>query len=342
MFFFKVNDWGYQMKKTIVLCIFISFLLVLSSCNKMKEEEYHVMRLSPPDTQIEDNYCIVEYGTVTESVKLRVNLVSSEESSLCFQTSGVKFDRFYAKEGDVVKKGQLLARLDCKDYIDERNTTIYEIQRIEIRLQELNNLYLQNCFTEKEYQKENKQLLSQKKICQQKVDELNRYIDERSIYADIDGVIRSFADINYNTVSNTANVIYKIYGGDFYYSAKVSDESGLIPGQIYNIVIDNINYSVELKDITPNQTNNYTVLFCAPTGNNDLNRFGEVSYVVKERENVLYIEAKAVVKVNDEYYVYFRTEDGTLNAKAIEIDEQVGKYYVIKEGLKEGDEIICN
>lgn len=67
---------------------------------------------------------------------------------------------------------------------------------------------------------------------------------------------------------------------------------------------------------------------------------GEITILVEEKENVLYIPKNAVTLVNDKKIVYVENEDGIRSVKYIETGMETGKEVEVISGLKEGDHII--
>ena len=87
-----------------------------SGCGLIQEEEaYHVMQVEDSEEEETIGTAIVMRGDLTLENDVLASCQAEEKSNLSFAVSGEKYDVINAREGDHVKKGQLLAQLDCKD-----------------------------------------------------------------------------------------------------------------------------------------------------------------------------------------------------------------------------------
>ena len=94
------------MKKVL---IYIFIILVLAACGKKKEEVQ--VKEKPRSVR----YIVAENKTSEFKRIFAGNIISETESNLSFRVSGTIIKK-YAKLGDYVKKGQVLAELDNEDY----------------------------------------------------------------------------------------------------------------------------------------------------------------------------------------------------------------------------------
>ncbi|WP_321328723.1 efflux RND transporter periplasmic adaptor subunit [uncultured Ilyobacter sp.] len=112
--------------KKILISIFI--ILVLAACGKEKEQEVQVKE-KPRSVR----YIVAEDKTSEFQRVFAGNIISETESNLSFRVSGTIIKK-YAKLGDYVKKGQVLAELDNEDYkLEVENATAqYESSRAKL------------------------------------------------------------------------------------------------------------------------------------------------------------------------------------------------------------------
>ena len=59
------------------------------------------------------------------------------------------------------------------------------------------------------------------------------------------------------------------------------------------------------------------------------------------RENVLYVPQQCVFEKDEQYFVFMTDDNQARIAREIQVDEILGGYVIVKEGLNEGDEIIA-
>lgn len=67
---------------------------------------------------------------------------------------------------------------------------------------------------------------------------------------------------------------------------------------------------------------------------------GEVTILVEDKKDVLYVSKGSVTLVNDKPVVYVEDENGIRNACYIETGIETDKYVEVTDGLKEGDKVI--
>lgn len=91
--------------KTIHFIIIAGITLTVISCKEKKSEI--VKNINDIPVQLSD----VRTEDIENSVTIYGTLTTLEEAKLSFKTAGI-INRIYAKEGDIVHKGQLLAELD--------------------------------------------------------------------------------------------------------------------------------------------------------------------------------------------------------------------------------------
>ena len=122
------------MKKIPILSFLIISLLV--SCGKKQE---------PKKALIEDDIVAVKLADVsqansTEVLKASGLVASLEEARLSFKTGGI-IERIYVKEGQNVRKGQLLATLNLTEINAQVQQANENVQKSERDLKRLTNLY---------------------------------------------------------------------------------------------------------------------------------------------------------------------------------------------------------
>ena len=67
---------------------------------------------------------------------------------------------------------------------------------------------------------------------------------------------------------------------------------------------------------------------------------GSVNVVLDQREDVLYVDRKAVKTADGKYFVYMLDENGLRTRKEITTGLETGNYVEIVSGLTEGDSVI--
>ncbi|WP_319370410.1 efflux RND transporter periplasmic adaptor subunit [uncultured Ilyobacter sp.] len=114
--------------KKVLISIFI--ILVLAACGKEKDQE--VQREKKPRSV---RYIVAEDKNSEFQRVFAGNIISETESNLSFRVSGTIIKK-YAKLGDYVKKGQVLAELDNEDYKLEVENAVAQYESSRAKLTE--------------------------------------------------------------------------------------------------------------------------------------------------------------------------------------------------------------
>jgi RND family efflux transporter MFP subunit len=131
------------MKKSFILLTLVTSIAILSSCGDRTVEK--------KKTPIVKTDTVALYGNAQEaSYPGRVK--SSKEASLAFKVSG-NISRLPAREGSFVRKGQLLAVMDPRDYQLQLDATTAEYEDIKSEVGRVVNLYQDSSATLNDYNK---------------------------------------------------------------------------------------------------------------------------------------------------------------------------------------------
>lgn len=328
-----------------VITALMAFLLFLSGCGVIqKEEEIRIMRYGERAVWEDVEIAVVLKGNLVSENNIFVYCERKNTSSLSFGVSGVRYDEFYVSKGDEVTKGQLLAKLECDDYKEQKEALQYELLRIDIELKQLESDFLNYGMSLKEYERKKADYENQKLVLKQRMEELSVYISERYIYADMDGVVKEMAEVDSQDLSEEGLVIFELTGGQQEFRGNTADTRKLAIGQIYSLTLDGEVYEVVLDRMDDGEIGDVQVVFTFADGQEHsvTSERGVVRYVVEEAKDVLYIPKSAVSKGGEHYYVYFLNEAGFREMKEISISDSYGDYYVVTAGLTEGEEILCD
>jgi len=321
----------------------MTVLILLCGCGIMeKEEEIRVMRYGEETVLEETGIAVVLRGDLVSENNIFVAYQSENKSSLSFGVSGIRYDEFYVSEGDEVKKGQLLAKLECDDYLEQVNGAKYDLERLDIESKQLEQDFINYGMPKRDYERKKADYANQRLVLTQRIEELSVYVEERYIYADIDGVVEDMAVIDSSELSEEGKVIFELSGGEKKFKGNTADERGLVVSDIYTLTAGNETYEVVLEEISREEYGDAKLTFTAVGGEEITAERGVVSYVVDEAEDVLYIPREAVSVRGEHYYVYYFNDRGLREAKEISVSGLYGDYYVVAEGLAEGEEIICD
>ena len=115
-------------KRLITGLMLMSALFSLAGCGNKPEEAPPVV-LESGDEAAEYSLTEVMKGTLEESVSLTCYYRKNAEQEVYFPVSGKQIRKICVQEGDVVKKGDLLAELDLGNIEDQIDELEYRIER---------------------------------------------------------------------------------------------------------------------------------------------------------------------------------------------------------------------
>ena len=124
----------------LTACMAVS---VLCSCNGKKEAQEDVQYVMTATAKGGGNESQQTYPARTRSM---------EETNVAFRVSGT-IERVFVKEGDYVRKGQLIATMDARDYRVQLEATQAEYAQIKADAERVFELYKEQATTASNYDK---------------------------------------------------------------------------------------------------------------------------------------------------------------------------------------------
>lgn len=122
--------------KTIIQILFIACMSVLWSCGKEEnKQESSVI----DETVIPVKMARVESAFRSEPIRVSGTVASAEEARLSFKIGGI-VSKVYVKEGQTVRKGQLLAMLDMTEIDAQVSQASYSAEKSERDMQRVKNM----------------------------------------------------------------------------------------------------------------------------------------------------------------------------------------------------------
>lgn len=330
-------------KKMALILTFGCMAAAFTGCNGPGAAEvYHQMPVMNKQKQSETIFATVMRGDLKEEKAIRLSAKAGQKSSLSFQISDIGYDAFYVTAGDKVKKGQILARLDCEDLLMQKQESSLALEEAQIRLSMQKGLFDQYAMSKADYERTVADLQNEIEVCQQEIAEYDVLIDERTIYADMDGYVKSVANVDLSQTSEEGREMISLNGGEMEYTASVPDMAGLEVGREYEMVAEEQTILVKLQT-ADRDGGVYQLVFVPddPTVDSGVITSGAITYVTYELTDVCYVDQQAVTNVGETSYVYYE-ENGTRKAKQVKAGPKLNGYYVITDGVKEGEELICD
>lgn len=166
------------MKKISILSLLIISLLM--SCGKKKESTKALIEDDIVAVKLVD----VSQANSTEALKASGLVASLEEARLSFKTGGI-IEKIYVKEGQNIRKGQLLATLNLTEINAQVQQASESVQKSERDLKRVTNLYRDSVATLEQVQN----LTTALSVAKQSLEIASYNQGYSKIYASVNGVI---------------------------------------------------------------------------------------------------------------------------------------------------------
>ena len=202
-----------QKKKKINIGILLCALSVLAATGCRHNEQAEkptIPAVTVADIEQEgDEYSIRYPGLVK----------AAQELSLSFRVSGT-IERILVSEGEHVRKGQVLARLETTDYRNQLNATTAEYEAIMAEAGRVVDLYNEDATTRSNYDK----AVSGMKQIESKLRFHRNQLEYCSLYAPIDGVIGTCNRSEHENVSAGMAILQMLSNGSPEIVIHISDK----------------------------------------------------------------------------------------------------------------------
>lgn len=126
------NNKNLQMKK--ILLITTTALFALASCKQTPKTE------ATPDEVIPVKVMMLQQDSIHQSIFAAGQFTTDDETNLAFKNGGV-VNRIYVKEGDAIRKGQLLATLNLTEVNAMAEQASLALQKAQRDYERASNLY---------------------------------------------------------------------------------------------------------------------------------------------------------------------------------------------------------
>lgn len=347
------------MKLIFKFLFLYSIVQLFISCAKEEEQQEEVIR---PVRYAEVYYSGGEAFQTFAGVSK-----AGTESQLSFRVSGV-LTSIRVVEGDVVKKGKLIATIDDSDAKIAFQQTVAQTQSAKVQLQTMKanldrtkKLYEANNVSLSEYEQAKNSFSSAKaayKNSLQTEDLKRRELSYYKLYVPMDGVIaEKIASRNENIMAGNPVVSFasgndleiKVGIPEKYISKiKVGDKVDVsftsVKGKNFKGKITKLSYVADVSSTFP-----VTVLLDTKSKNVRPGMSANVTFQVQKKSSEPYmmVPVEAVGEaVNGERFVYTveKTEEavGVVHYKPIVIGQLNGNGFIVESGLNEGEMVVTS
>ena len=348
---------------------FVLLLVAISSCKKKEPQ-------APPPQPFE------VFEVQTKSVPIYQEFVGQiyGEKDIPIRARVVGFlDGIHFKEGETVKKGQLLYSIDPDPLMQEvaaQSSGVASAQTVlaqaESDLARIEPLAAMSAVSEQELSMATSQrdaAISGLKAAEANLNIAKLNLGYAKMYAPIDGIIgKTLAregefvgkdpnPVILNTVSQLRSVRVQFFLTEQDYLKMARNYIGRTNEKVER----NDNEKIELQliladgefyphmgkvDFIDRNVDSETgsILIQASFPNPDRlirpGQFARVKIKVRDANDAILIPQKCAKELQGQFSVMFVNNENIVEAKAVEVTDKIGEFYIVKDGLKNGDKII--
>ncbi len=351
-----------------LMVLFVFLVMLVSGCKKMEEEDSTIF-LQEEKKDI-FNYTYVQRGDVVLSHEVMCEYIQSKSEEYSFSVKNRIIKNITVNEGDQVKKGQLLGELDNDDakskmkesnYVITKNTLLLkqaEAQK-KSQLQEAKSIYEASPKSSSDKESYNSKVNAVQETYNQnketyqntiqieklKLETYKKQEEESKIYSTLTGTVSFVKPNMVGSYSVPDDVLITIVDNlnCVYVSKDMEYKKYFIDDKTLDLHVKTAGDDLLYKIKSTNQDNWKENMIFQLVDENFAPKVGDYGYlyaIMGHKENVLYVDSKAVHKANDKYYVYVLNNKGNREMKYVEIGLVGNSTTEIISGLNEGEKII--
>ena len=343
------------LKKMACMGIFIILTGALCGCSKA---EVPALKIKSEDVAGEYNMVEVDYGDVVLEQQISCLYSQIEEESLSFSIEKRELTHIYVSDGDTVKEGQLLAKLNVDDLEKKLRDNEDKIEQCDLLISETQKLvdYYESLlrgsiglkrreeieFKISDALQQLDELKNQKETCIRENDGFREIIDKSALYAGMDGTVSNINKAMVGTRPSKGSVVMKIINTD-HCSFVSRDEKAFELLEVGDSVRINITDD-KYYDATviEKETDGGRVIMDLdePDYSIKMSTRGTINIELERADNVLSLPREAVHTTENMAYVYTLSESGVRELREVEIGIMGTKLVEIKSGLLPYEQVI--
>ncbi|NMM50285.1 efflux RND transporter periplasmic adaptor subunit [Marinigracilibium pacificum] len=328
----------------ILAALFIFFQQDFISGNKNEEPKLQAARTaSRASNAIPVNYIIAEEKLFSNQISVTGKVLANESVELRVERGG-KVDKIFFKEGDFVKKGQLLLSTNVDDLKAQVSKAKYNLKLKEQTEYRQDELLKREAISQEEYDL----ALTELNTALADIQLLEAEIAKSEVRAPFSGYIglRYVSEGSYIAPTTPIANLYSLNPAKIEFALPAKYIGTLNSGQTVSFNIDAVDkefqgkvYAIE-PGVDP-ATGAITVRAIAGNDNKILRpgQFTKVMIDLEARENAILVPNQAVIPELEGHKVYV-VKDGKASVRKVNIGIRTPTEIEIMSGLNEGDSVI--
>ena len=320
------------------LIVLLGFLLI-TSCKSKNEEDVNGYEK------------LVKMATVEEISSVKQKhfpgiIEEAEEVNLAFRVAG-PIQKIHVKEGDYVKKGQLVAEMDTRDYEVQKNAIETQVKQLQSEYDRVAELYSRKSVADNDYEK----MKAGKEMAEAKLKNAIDQLNDTRLYAPFSGYITKVMFEDGELVNHGTPIATLVDVSLLKIEINVPASLFINKENITNIVctqenIPNETFPLTLyaDNIKANNNGLYKLyLYYKPTEGTKLAPGMNVSVNITTAggdSGLMSIPASAIFEKDNNKYVWV-IEDSKVHGRKVETNNLVKSGNIgIVSGLKAGEQVV--
>ncbi len=355
-------------KKLTTLLALLSIPMLCCSCQLLPvEEELPAAPVIRAYEAKEYKLTTVMRGDIQLTENVSCTFKPANKESLYFALAGEVVEGLYAQKGQEVRKGELLAELESGNLQEQIGTQEYELTALQSKEEHLRqeiaketalNQKLREDSDDREASDErlvdlalrleeakDAVLIKEKQLAESRAD-----LRERQIHSGLNGTVTFVRDIEEGDRSEKNKIIYTVADMNTSVFIVEGEKAAYFPvGTEVTIVCKEKEYhavsvepaSLNLLEEDEDEEKLYAYLQPdQPDPTLESGSNAKVHLVHDQREDVLYVNKRAVKSANGEHFVYVLDKNGLREMLYVSTGLDTGEYMEITGGLSEGDSVV--
>ncbi len=329
---------------SIITCVVIVAFVLIKILFEGGTNKNNNLASSTQNPQISVKYQILLPEKISEKIVTVGTILSNEEVEIRSEIAG-KITNIYFKEGDKVKRGELLLKIN-DDELQARFLSAHSKQKLAEQQEERQRqLSDKNLISPEDYEKS----VNEMNVIKAEAQLVQAQLNKTEIRTPFDGIIglRYVSEGSYispSTLITTFQDISRVKI-DFTFPEKYSGEIKLGNKITFNVQGTSRQFNATVYAISPKvDPNTRTLRIRATCPNHDgyllPGRFANVEVQLKEKE-ALAVPSYAVIPEMKKHKVFIY-KNGKVEEHTVEIGTRTEEYIEITNGLKSGDTLITS
>lgn len=362
---------NYNKVRIVLYVSIIASLLVSTGCATTSGEDEPVVLIEQEEEGIDYSLVVATIKDVVSSKKIKCTYRQVKDAQVSFSVSGRAVSEVYVKQGDQVKKGQLLAEL-VSDNIDEKSSDLqYSLDKSTLLMKQANESMKFEIDSKKEEYSlrdstdENKKLLRSEieaikknykyniqslqdsiDIDTMRLNEIKKEKESGYLYATMSGTISYLKEGLLNSTSKKDEKVIKIIDSSqcVFSSTDTEYKDYFEKDQEIELTINIGTYAGTYK-VVPYKLNTWSdeMEFLLSDDCNislEIGTSAEMIIILNKKEQVLAIPKEAIHVADNQYYVYVLGANNFREVQYIETGLFGNDFVEVTDGLVEGDKVI--